>query len=133
MAMPITKPGSISGDTRKVEIASRPGKRPRTRAMAQSVPSTMATAVETAATCSETTSAGRRPRVLASRSYPRSDQSGGGRAKTVEAARVAEPLVPAQRPVGWRQGEDRRGAERYGDSDEERRHQEHGGEGRNEP
>src|ERR1700682_4144761 len=84
MAMPITKPGSISGDTRKVEIASRPGKRPRTRAMAQSVPSTMATAVETAATCSETTSAGKRPRVLGSRSYQRSDQAGGGRVKTVE-------------------------------------------------
>src|SRR6266853_1726952 len=60
------------------------GTRTRTSAMAQSVPSTMATAVETAATCSETTSAGKRPRVLASRSYQRSDQSGGGRVKTVE-------------------------------------------------
>ena len=65
-------------------MASRPGKRPRTRAMAQSVPSAMAMAVEIAATCSEVIKAGKRPRVLASRSYQRSDQSGGGRVKTVE-------------------------------------------------
>src|SRR6266851_3948219 len=84
MAIPITRPGSISGDTKKVAIVSLPGKRPRTSAMAQSVPSAMATAVETAATSSETTSAGKRPRVLASRSYQRSDQSGGGKVKTVE-------------------------------------------------
>src|SRR5262245_24720153 len=84
MAMPITRPGSISGETRKVEIASRPGKRPRTRAMAQSVPKVIETAVEIAATCSDTVSAGSRPRVLASRSYQRSDQSGGGSVKTVD-------------------------------------------------
>ena len=44
----------------------------------------MATAVETAAICSEVTSDGSRPRVLASRSYQRSDQSGGGRVNTVD-------------------------------------------------
>ena len=65
-------------------MASRPGKRPRTRAIAQSVPSTMAMAVEMAATCSETMRAGSRPRVLASFWYQRSDQSGGGKVKTVD-------------------------------------------------
>src|SRR4051812_18436539 len=84
MAMPTTRPGSISGEIRKVAIASRPGKRPRTRAMAQSVPSTSATAVEKAAICSDVSSEGHRPRVLASRSYQCVDQSGGGRVKMLD-------------------------------------------------
>ena len=84
MAMPTTRPGSISGETRKVAIASRPGKRPRTRAMAQSVPSTRATAVEKAATCSDVEQRGPQAARVGERSYQRSDQSGGGRVKTLD-------------------------------------------------
>src|SRR5471032_96880 len=84
MAMPITRPGSISGEIRKVAIESRPGKRPRTRAMAQRVPSTRATAVEKAAIWIEVRSEGHRPRAVASLSYQRSDQSGGGRVNTLD-------------------------------------------------
>ena len=65
-------------------MASRPGKRPRTRAMAQSVPSTRATTVEKAATSIDVSSAGQSPRVPARLSYQRIDQSGGGRVKTLD-------------------------------------------------
>src|SRR5882757_248379 len=84
MAMPTTRPGSISGETRKVAMASRPGKRPRTRAMAQSVPSARATTVEKAATSIDVSSEGKSPRVPARLSYQRIDQSGGGREKTLD-------------------------------------------------
>src|SRR6267154_5559269 len=84
MAMPTTRPGSISGKTRKVAMASRPGKWPRTRAMAQSVPSTRATTVEKAATSIDVSSEGQSPRVPARLSYQRIDQSGGGSEKTLD-------------------------------------------------
>src|SRR5262249_49987016 len=84
MAMPMTRPGSISGETRKVEIASRPGKLPRTSAMEQNVPSTRAMSVDNAAISTEVIRAGARPRVVASRAYHLSDQSGGGKVKTDE-------------------------------------------------
>src|SRR5476651_1312694 len=93
MAMPITRPGSISGEIRKVAIESRPGKRPRTRAMAQSVPSTRATAVEKAAIWIEVRSDGHRPRELASLSYQRNDQSGGGRLKTADEPNEAATVT----------------------------------------
>src|SRR4051812_48623617 len=93
MAMPTTRPGSISGDTRKVAIDSRPGKRPRTSAMAQSVPSTSATRVAKAATSTETSSAGHKPRVLASRSYQRDDQLGGGRLNTLDEPNEAATVT----------------------------------------
>ncbi len=65
-------------------MESRPGKRPRTSAMAQSVPSTSEMAVDSAAICTEVASAGHRPRVLGNWLYQRMDQAGGGRVKTAE-------------------------------------------------
>ncbi len=50
-------PGSAIGSISSSEIASRPKKRERQTAAAASVPSTMATAVETAPTCSDSASA----------------------------------------------------------------------------
>src|SRR5437868_7008696 len=84
MAMPTTRPGNMSGEMRKVAMASRPGKRPRTSAMAHNVPSPSATAVENAAICSDVSNEGQSPRVIASLSYQRTDQSGGGSVKTLE-------------------------------------------------
>ena len=48
-AAPITTSGDVSGSTRNVSTAVLPRNRWRTRAMASSVPSTRAIAVETAA------------------------------------------------------------------------------------
>src|SRR5260370_19142183 len=84
MAMPTTRHGSMRGETRKVATAARPGKRPRTRAMAQSVASARATTVEKAATSIDVSSEGQSPRVPARLSYQRIDQSGGGREKTLD-------------------------------------------------
>ena len=78
----MTRPGSINGETRKVAIASRPRKRPRTSATAHSVPSTREISVERLAICTEVMTEAASPRVAGSRSYQRNDQSGGGSVKT---------------------------------------------------
>ena len=49
-AMPVTMPGSAMGKMSSSEIASRPKNRVRARPAAASVPSTMASAVDTSAT-----------------------------------------------------------------------------------
>src|SRR5258705_3930010 len=84
MAMPITRPGSISGDTRNVEMASRPANCPRTSATVHNVPSTRAMMVDSAAISTDVTKDGARPLVVASRAYHLSDQSGGGSVNTDE-------------------------------------------------
>src|SRR5260370_170922 len=47
-------------------------------------PSAGASTVEKAATCSDVSSEGQRPRVTVSLSYQRSDQPGGGKEKTLD-------------------------------------------------
>src|ERR1700682_2539103 len=82
MAMPTTSPGSMSGETMKVASASRPGKRERTTAIAQSVPRSSETAVETSAMITDSRTADRK---LSSRSmlpYQRSESPFGGKSKT---------------------------------------------------
>src|SRR5215218_10089564 len=83
-ATPNTSPGSISGDTRNTEIASRPGKRPNTRPTAPSTPSTMAIADDASANPSELRKAsqnGSSPQTLR---YQRSENSLLGRSNTKE-------------------------------------------------
>src|SRR5580704_3531735 len=84
MAMPMTKPGSISGETRKVDSASRPRNRPRTNAMVHSVPRTRAARVDNAAICSDVVRDEAKPRVAARRAYHRSDSSGDGSVNTAD-------------------------------------------------
>ena len=107
--MPITRPGSISGETRKVDDRLAPG--------------------EAAAHQGD---GAERAEHHGDRGRDRRDLQRGDQRRQ-QAARVGQPLVPAQRPVGRRQGEDGRGAERHRDGDDERRHQEDHGEGRDEP
>ena len=81
MAIPSTSPGSMSGETMKVATASAPGRRPRTRAMAQSVPSSREIAVERAAICAERPRAESSPSTLRMRQYHCSEKPSGGKAK----------------------------------------------------
>src|SRR5262245_39179104 len=82
IATPTTRPGTISGDTSSVAIASRPRNRPRTSAIAHSVPSTSEIMVESAAIWTEASTDEINPCVAGSRSYQRVDQPAGGKVNT---------------------------------------------------
>src|SRR6266568_4707174 len=84
-ATPTTSPGIISGETMKVTSVVFPGNEPRVTAMAQSVPSTSETTVDSAAIPTERRTAGHSSRRRSIRSYQRDDSAGGGRLNTDEA------------------------------------------------
>src|SRR5215216_7075010 len=82
--MPSTRPGSISGDAMKVAIALLAGTKPRTTAMAHSVPSSSEMQVEKNAICAESQTAETSVSFCATASYQRSDNPVGGNAKIAD-------------------------------------------------
>src|SRR6266850_7192304 len=81
-AMPKTRPGSISGEAMNVAMALPPGTRPRTTAIAHSVPRVSEMHVARNAICTESHTAATSVSARAIAWYQRSENPDGGKENT---------------------------------------------------
>src|SRR5258708_173510 len=82
--MPSTSPGSISGEAMKVAMVFPAGTRPRTTAIAHSVPSVSEIAVARNATCADSQTDASSESALRMAWYQRQEKPSGGNEKIVD-------------------------------------------------